>query len=83
MPRYHFDIDDGRLPTTDADGVECEDAAAAWRHAARTLPALALDAEAQEDAGRRIMIFARIRRADGAVVARVRLSLDTEWTSER
>jgi hypothetical protein len=42
MPRYFFDINDGRNARDDV-GVECDDTQAAVKHAKQALPEIAVD----------------------------------------
>ena len=76
MPRYFFNIDDGKRHIQDDEGWECSGLREACVIAIRTLPDIARDAVL--DSGQQDLV-ATIRDADDQMLLRVTLSLRTEW----
>jgi hypothetical protein len=78
MPRYYFDIHDGRILTRDQDGLELKDIEAAKDEAVRALPGIAKD---ELPGGNRRDFVITVRNEAGQAVLRVTLSLCVETVS--
>lgn len=76
MPRYFFDIDDGKHSMRDDKGWECPGLREAYVVAIRTLPDIARDVAL--DSGRQDFV-ATVRDAGDQLLFKVTLSLRTEW----
>lgn len=78
MPRYFFDIDDGRRQTRDDDGCEYAGLQEARDAATRALPDIVRDV-VPDGSRQDFVATATIRDVDGQVLFRTTLSLRTEW----
>jgi hypothetical protein len=78
MPRYFFDINDGRNER-DETGFECADLQAAVLHAKRALPQIAAD-EVPKD-GERQAITVLVTDTDGHAVYLAALTYTGTWLS--
>lgn len=76
MPRFFFDIDDGERRTTDSEGLELPDLAAAGNVAVSILPDLAR--EELPDGDRRVFVC-QVRDDRSTVIFIATLSLVAEW----
>lgn len=76
MPRYYFDINDGRNER-DEEGVHCADLQAAVLEAKRLLPAVAAD-EVPKD-GERQAITVLVTDEDGQAVYLAALAYTGTW----
>lgn len=75
MPRYYFDVDDGRSATRDDIGLDLDGDEIARHEALRALPGLAGEALPQEH-GSRVAI--EVRDGTGRRVLRATLTLAVE-----
>jgi hypothetical protein len=80
MPRYYFDIDDGRRFTRDEEGLECPSRKAVRDFAMGALPDIARDELPEED--RRDFVV-KVRDESGRYVFQAILSLASEWLNQR
>lgn len=78
MPRYYFDVLDGRL-FTDEEGTEFPDLAAARTEALRSLPEMATDLVAIED-GHEVSIT--MRDDAGRPILAATLTIDARWLDD-
>ncbi len=76
MPRFYFDIDDGREPFRDDLGFDLGGPQEARDHAVAALPEIAREQLADSD---RRVFTSKVRDQDGRVVLIAVLSLVTEW----
>ncbi|WP_336485528.1 DUF6894 family protein [Methylobacterium nigriterrae] len=76
MPRYFFDIDDGRLLVHDSEGTECASVLEARAEAIQALAQIMKDDTPERD---NVRYSVTVRRADGAPVYRTSLSLAGTW----
>jgi len=78
MPRYFFDINDGRNER-DEDGFECADLQAAVLHAKQSLPEIAAD-EVPKD-GERQALTVLVTDEEGRAVYLAALTYTGTWLS--
>ena len=76
MPRYYFDIHDGQRLTHDEEGSDCADAEAAREEAIRTLPSIAREVPLDDG---KVEMWVKVRSESGKDIARVSLTLTSEW----
>ncbi|MDN2565870.1 hypothetical protein N1F89_06525 [Aquibium sp. A9E412] len=79
MPRFYFDINDGRRETHDAVGLRCDSRDALLGAAVSVLPEVA--SEELPDNMRRVFTV-KVRNAAGRYVLYASLSLAADWLDE-
>lgn len=75
MPRYFFDIDDGRILTPDETGLELDDVEAVRREAIKALPEIAQDALPEDDR-REVVVMAKDSAGRRILTARLTLTVE-------
>jgi hypothetical protein len=75
MPRYFFDIDDGRTLTPDETGLELDDVEAVRREAIKALPEIAQEV-LPEDERRQVVVTARDSAGRRILTARLTLTVE-------
>jgi len=75
MPRYFFDIDDGKAAMRDSEGSDLPDAASAQHEAIETLTQMARDSFSSTGGAAFSIV---IRDEDDLVLRRLRLALSIE-----
>lgn len=80
MPRFFFDIDDGKTRTADTYGLELYDLASVREKAISILPDIAR--EQLPDGDRRVFVC-QVRDESGKVLFLATLSLVAEWIGDQ